>query len=233
MLACVEALRDERWGAAWVARYGAGVSGSARDEASWEFHNGVKVGLNARARPTGALRTRAHARAWLDWASAQLHPVIIANETATLRELAGGAMHGASSPPPSTVADAPALGVEDGSALLRSHTGSNARYRFDASTWHAGGGDGPCTVCAAGAILAARFDVPAGVAAEPRHFSPAWRAVLDAVDFARSMRWDSAFDAMHGTPGHPGAEDFARKVGEQVAHRHIPRVWQARDVYAR
>ena len=232
VVACVEALRDALWWGAWVARYGAGTPDSARAEASWEFHSAMKSALSARRRPTGAIRTRAHARAWLDWAGAELHGAVTDSETAQLRTLAQGPMHGAASAPPRTVADALALAVEDGAALLQSHRAGDARYRFDTSAWHTGNASGACAVCPASAIIAARLDIAAREAAEPRLFAPEWRAVLEAVDFARARRWDSAFDAMHGTPVHAGAQRFTQQVAGAVALRHIPSVWHEHKGYA-
>ena len=129
--------------------------------------------------------------------------------------------------PPETLTGVLALGLADALRLLE----RTARYRFDSSLWHRRRPrrDAACAVCAAGAIIARRIEASGDEDLTPGHFAPAWCAALNAIDRIRTHAWVEAFNLMHETPQHPGAQRFV----EHAPVQEDGACWSNRAGYAR
>ena len=111
---------------------------------------------------------------------------------------------------PRTLGAALRIAIEDGRALLGE---DDTAYAFDARVWHkARTRWSPCTVCAAGAVMAKRLGVGGDTNREPGYDWAPWERALRAIEALREMDWESAWDEMHGTchrafgdPDRPGA----------------------------
>ena len=130
---------------------------------------------------------------------------------------------------PRTIAEALHIAVADGRALLAD---AEARYHFDAGTWHSARCDAPekfdnerwekraradavCAVCAAGAVIARSLGAGADTDIGPLAVPPRWRKALYAIDATRGFRWERAWGAMHGERRDTDI-DPARRFAERV-----------------
>ena len=141
-------------------------------------------------------------------------------------------------PAPRTLAAALAIAIDDGRTLVDAAQG---RYAFDAHRWHeAASLDAPCTVCAAGAVMAQRLGARPTDELEACQFRDGWDWVLHSINAMRSAQWEAAFAMMGmrnragpsvrdgpGTgmsnwvgawddTGKPARERFARAVTEAI-----------------
>ena len=122
---------------------------------------------------------------------------------------------------PATIAGAVRVALADGRALL-----GDGAYAFDWRRWHRRDKDGKCTVCAAGAVMANRFNVTEGVA-HTRAFGEAWGRALKAIDAVRSECFGHAYKQMYprsrkwGDPGTFDERVWAALEGAENPHQYF------------
>ena len=109
---------------------------------------------------------------------------------------------------PKTVSGAVRLAIADGRTLLE----TDDRYAFDHAEWYTTDDSAVCAVCAAGAVMARRFDI-VGRWARPRDFDEGWRRTLEAINAVRDECFESAWERM--VPG-PGAERDGALFADEV-----------------
>ena len=231
-LATAGLLQIAAWAGAWSTLYGRGTKANGWHEAANSFEARVDDALDA-TRPcrNGAFTSTDELCDWIAWARTTLVPIVERAETKTLTEMAFKAPKSDTRAAPNTVAQTLRVAIDDGRTLLARTADGTARYEFRSGCWQQPdlSPRAPCAVGAAGAVIARSLAAPPDETLEPWHFAPAWRATLRAINYIRTGAWIEAFEAMHGTPCHPGAKRFA-------SHKPEPNgmaSWEDADGYAR